>query len=409
MSAQGSTFANDAADAYRKLVANERRNGDTMQFTVDAADWLSMPDPPERPIVEGMIEECEAIAIVGSAKAGKSFIALQLALCIAAGIPFLGHDVHQRRVLIANLEVSEGQYKRRLRRMAEALQVDLAALRGWLTIQNLKKSGTNWETLRADADSVEADVVMVDPFYQIFDGEETDELAVQEAIQSMRRLQAADKTLITVFHSPKGINGERNAIDMISGSSRLARYPESILLLLNHAEASDLRVLTTVLRNHPPTDDVTLRLDWGAFTVEPTIAPYIETAASRKKHAEAAARDAAREMPRPKAKTAEAKTEDVRIAIGGVIYHAGDALLTRREILDKVRGDITKSREVLNAMIDDGELVELPEMEVSPKGGLRQKAARKGGRVFITTPIGADKYKAKMALSMRDENADFQE
>ena len=404
MSAQGSTFANDAADAYRKLVANERRNGDTMQFTVDAADWLSMPDPPERPIVDGMIEECEAIAIVGSAKAGKSFIALQLALCIAAGIPFLGHDVHQRRVLIANLEVSEGQYKRRLRRMAETLQVDLAALRGWLTIQNLKKSGTNWETLRADADSVEADVVMVDPFYQIFDGEETDELAVQEAIQSMRRLQAADKTLITVFHSPKGINGERNAIDMISGSSRLARYPESILLLLNHAEANDLRVLTTVLRNHPPTDDVTLRLDWGAFTVEPTIPPYIETAASRKKHAEAAARDAAREMPMP-TKTEEEKADDLRIAISGVLYHACDTMLTRRDILDEVRGKTSATNAMLNTMIADGELVEVPELEIF-NGEVRNKPRKAGGRSFIMTPTGAEKYKARFQWQRAIDNTE---
>lgn len=402
MSAPGSTFADDAADAYRKLVANERRNGDTLQYTVDAADWLAMPDPPERPIVEGLIEECEAIAIVGSAKAGKSFIALQLALCIAAGIPFLGHEVHQRRVLIANLEVSEGQYKRRLRRMAETLQVDLAALHGQLTIQNLKKSGTNWETLRADADSVEADVVMVDPFYQIFEGEETDELAVQDAIQRMRRLQAADKTLITVFHSPKGINGERNAIDMISGSSRLARYPESIMLLLNHAEANDLRVLTTVLRNHPPTDDVTLRLDWGAFTAEPTIAPYIETAASRKKHAEAAAKDAAREMPRPNAKSAEEKAADLRIAISGVLYRAGDTLLTRREILAAIDGAQSAKNAVINAMLEDGTLVQQPQCAFVD-GGIVKIPVRNGGRTFITTPTGAQKYLAKLEHDAANE------
>ena len=398
------TFSLDAADAFAKLVENEKRNGDTLDYTVDAADWLETPDQPERPIVEGLIEEGEAIAIVGSAKAGKSFLALQLAWCIASGLPFLGHAIHQKRVLMANLEVAEGQYKRRLRRMAEAMQIDLNDLRGWLHIQNLKKSGTNWETLRADADSVEADVVFVDPFYQIFDGEETDELAVQAAIQSMRRLQAAEKTLITVFHSPKGINGERNAIDMISGSSRLARYPESILVLVNHAEARDLRVLTTVLRNHPPSDDITLRMEWGVFAPEPTIAPHIETAASRKKLAEAQAREAmGQSTSRPAAKTDEEKAEELRIAISGVLYHAGDNMLTRREILDEMRGKTSATNEMLNAMIADGDLVEVPELEIFD-GEVRNKPRKAGGRSFLTTPTGAQKYRAQFEWQRTIDN-----
>ncbi len=393
MSAQGTTFAEDAAEAFAKLVQNELRNGDTMQFTIDAADWLEQPDQPERPIIDNLIEAGEAIAIVGSAKAGKSFMALQMALCIAAGLPFLGNPVHQRRVLVANLEVAAGQYKRRLRRMCDALQIDIASLRGWLTIQNLKDGGTNWETLRADADSVEADVVLVDPFYQIFEGEEVDEIAVQNAIQSMRRLQAADKTLITVFHAPKGFNGDRNLIDMISGSSRLARYPEAILGLMNHAEAEDLRVFSTVLRNHPPSDDLTLRLDNGAFVAEPTIAPHVETTASRKRHAEAQARKAEQGGISADGKTDEEKAEDLRLAISGALYHAGDAMLTRRDILDAVRGKTSATNEMLNAMIQNGDLVEVQELEIF-NGEVRNKPRRLGGRSFVTTPIGAEKYKA---------------
>ena len=394
MSAPGSTFADDAAEAFAKLVQNELRNGDTMQFTIDAADWLEQPDLPERPIIDNLIEAGEAIAIVGSAKAGKSFMALQMALCIAAGLPFLGNPVHQRRVLVANLEVAAGQYKRRLRRMADTLQIDIASLRGWLTIQNLKESGTNWETLRADADSVEADVVLVDPFYQIFEGEEVDEIAVQNAIQSMRRLQAAEKTLITVFHAPKGFNGDRNLIDMISGSSRLARYPEAILGLMNHAEAEDLRVFSTVLRNHPPSDDLTLRLANGAFVAEPTIAPHVETTASRKRHAEAQARKAEQGGISADGKTDEEKAEDLRLAISGALYHACDTMLTRRDILDEVRGKTSATNAMLNTMIADGELVEVPELEIF-NGEVRNKPRKAGGRSFIMTPTGAEKYKAR--------------
>ena len=382
-------FATEAEETYRAITDNESANGDTMRLTVDAADWLDAPDLPDRPVVDGLIEENEAIAIVGSAKAGKSFLALQLAICIAAGIPFLGRPVHRHSVLVANLEVADRQYKKRLRRMVDTLRLAPEALRGWLTIQNLKEGATTWDTLRADADFYAAEVVMVDPFYQIFQGEEVDELAVQEAIRSMRRIQAAGKTLVTVFHSPKGFNGDRALIDMISGSSRLARYPEAVLGLLNHAEGADLRVFSTILRNQRPADDETLRLE-GVFRQEPTIPAFVETAASRKKLTEEKAKAALAEQGE------ELKIDNIRAAITGFICHSPESLATSRDITANVRGASSQISAILRQMRDNGEIVSVQEQYVTEAGTIRDLHSRNGGRTFLTTPQGAENYRAKM-------------
>jgi hypothetical protein len=327
-----------------------------------------------------------------------------LAICIAAGVPFMGHAVPRpRRVLMANLEISSRQYKRRTRAMVEAFNIPRAPLQANLFVENLKNEDITWAALKADALAVGAEVLMIDPFYQIFKGDEIDQESVIAAIDEMKEIQKSGITLIMVYHAPKGFNGDRNLRDMVSGSSILVRYPEALLGILCHADAKELRVFDTVLR-HPPIDEVTARFDGGVFVPDPTIAPIVESAASRKRLAEMASRHGAGQgtggggkVGRPaQAKSEEERANDMRIAIAGAIYHAGDTMLTRREVLAAVKGGVqTEKNDALNAMLRDGDLVLQSEL-IRDGGELVRVSPRQGGRTFITTPTGAEKYKAKL-------------
>jgi hypothetical protein len=55
---------------------------------VSAEDLLQTPTPS--PLIEGFIQEQEAVVLYGEANGGKSFLALDWALSIAAGVPWLG-------------------------------------------------------------------------------------------------------------------------------------------------------------------------------------------------------------------------------------------------------------------------------------------------------------------------------
>lgn len=248
---------------------------------VDAADWLDAPDEPDTPLVHELIEQGEMVAIVGQSKAGKSFIALQNAVCIALGLPFLGRETVRQRVYVANLEVSRKQYKKRLRKLCDALGISPKDLRGWLFIDNLKGESASWQWCRDEAKRHGCTVVLIDPFYQIFKGDESDVEACAAAIDEMKVYQRDGLTLIVVFHSPKGFSGDRQLIDMISGSSMLARFPESIVGLLNHAREKQCRVVKCVLRNYAPPEDQTIRFEDGMFRLTDNIAPDVETATSR--------------------------------------------------------------------------------------------------------------------------------
>ena len=234
----------DALLSRETAAADEAEHAATSSCR-DAADWLTEPDEPDEPLVHDLIECGENVAVVGQSKTGKSFVALQMGVCVATGMPYLGRETERARVYVANLEVSRKQYKKRLRKLCAALNVTPEDLRGWLFIDN---------------------------------GDENDVNAINEAMAEMKKYQKAGLTTIIVYHSPKGFSGDRQLIDMISGSSTLARFPETIMGLLNHASHDDCRVVKFVLRNYAPPDDATIKFENGMFVPADDIAPVVQTA-----------------------------------------------------------------------------------------------------------------------------------
>lgn len=263
-----------AADDAEATIAARESSG----VCVDAADWLNAEDEPDNPLVDGFIECGEVVAMVGQAKAGKSLLALQLAVCVAAGVPFLGNPCKRQRAYIANLEVSAKQYKKRLRRVCRLLDLNHEELRGWLFIDNMKGETTSWETALTMCQRHGCAVAIIDPFYQIARIVETDEQQCLDAVENMKAFARCGVTLCIVFHSPKGFSGDRQLIDMISGSSILARFPESVIGLLNHATEKTARVIDAVLRNYPPPEPFAVSLAEGALVLAPDIAPEVATA-----------------------------------------------------------------------------------------------------------------------------------
>mgnify|MGYP003292150347 CR=1 FL=1 len=263
-----------AADDAEATVAIRKATG----ACVDAADWLNAEDEPDNPLVEGFIECGEVVAIVGQAKAGKSILALLLAVCIALGLPFLGKQTTRRPVYLANLEVSAKQYKKRLRRICKALGVNPEALRGWLFIDNMRGETASWEAVLAMCQAHGCTVAIIDPFYQIARIVETDEQQCLDTVEQMKPFAKAGITLGIVFHSPKGFSGDRQLIDMISGSAILARFPESIIGFLNHATDKTARVVDAVLRNYPPPEPFAVSLANGLLELAPDISPEVATA-----------------------------------------------------------------------------------------------------------------------------------
>jgi len=113
---------------------------------LSARDWPAALDlealaerEPELPrfIIADWLPVGYATLLAGHGGIGKSAIALHLAVCVAAGVPFFGLEVSRRRVLYLSCEDREPILHWRLSRICWNLGLDLARLRGWLEILDL--------------------------------------------------------------------------------------------------------------------------------------------------------------------------------------------------------------------------------------------------------------------------------
>ncbi len=85
---------------------------------------------PKRFVVEDVAVEGFPSAIYGAGGMGKSYLAMLLAVCVAAGIPFLGKQVLQGNVAYVDYELDIGEQQRRLAQIAKGLEISWQAIEG---------------------------------------------------------------------------------------------------------------------------------------------------------------------------------------------------------------------------------------------------------------------------------------
>lgn len=126
-----SSLVDEEVDDTATTTAKRTKRKLTFQLFDDAADEAFAE--PEQQLVSDLIDLAAMIVLYGESNAGKSFFALLLAYCIAAGIPFDGREVQQGLVVYI---VAEGgrRFRRRLaalkKRNPEIRDVPLAIVQG---------------------------------------------------------------------------------------------------------------------------------------------------------------------------------------------------------------------------------------------------------------------------------------
>ncbi len=252
-----------------------------MITALQASKWLQELDEEERPIVGDLIDRCGRVAIVGQSKARKSFYAMQLAITLATGRDFLGYTVYPKRVLLINGEIGATFYKRRLRRMINALKVEGNSL-DRLMVVNSSEDASPWnlERILTLSKSAKAEVVVVDPFYLLIE-DELDQGLVRQCVREMKKFSQAGITIMMVFHATKGRIGDKQTIDRISGSGIFARDCSTLISLCEHATEQEHIVMSCEVRNHPPQPPMTLHFTDGAFTVARNVSAIEKTSSTK--------------------------------------------------------------------------------------------------------------------------------
>lgn len=203
---------------------------DTLPEIINFASLEKLPDlAPE--LIGGILRKGHKMLIAGPSKAGKSFLLIELAICIAAGKKWMGFDCHEGKVLYINLEVDGDSFMNRVHNVAAEMKLKVSPN---LDIWNLRGKNTVIDKLaprlirRATGKGYAA--IIFDPLYKINQG---DENSAAEMGRFFNQLDYICTTLgtsvICCHHHSKGGQGGKFSIDRASGSGVFARDPDALL------------------------------------------------------------------------------------------------------------------------------------------------------------------------------------
>lgn len=237
---------------------------------LQAAD---LPTPPA--IVDGLLRKGEISVLGGASKSFKSWAALDLALAVACGRPWMGRESSQGRVLLVNMELPEWAIRQRLQAIAR-VRMDQPRDDAIL-IWTLRGHSVTPDEIRAKLKSANPgslDCMLIDPAYRLLAGRDENSASdINDLLGKVAGIALdTDAHVILPAHFAKGNASGKDALDRVSGSGVFARFPDSILTLTRHEEENAF-TLESVLRTFPPASPVVVRWEHPVFGLDDTLDP----------------------------------------------------------------------------------------------------------------------------------------
>lgn len=256
-------------------------------ITQKACEWLNVEIPAPVSIIPGCLEAGTKADVGGGSKLRKSWFVLQMAVCIASGRDFLGFNLYgvRRKVLLCNLEISEFHFQKRLQRVMLGLGIVPEDIADTLTIANCRGQKTDLRIITSTAKAIRPDLVILDPFYKLVDGDENRSETFKPLLSDLDRLiEKTGASVLKVMHYSKGFAGEKQTIDRFSGSGILARDYDVSFNLTSHADGEDLAVLEVINRNYAarPMESILFDAHKGVF-VKDERRPVVKTRTTTRK------------------------------------------------------------------------------------------------------------------------------
>jgi len=226
-------------------------------------------------VIEGLLNRATKGVLAGISKAGKTWLLLFLAICVATGRKFLKFCTVKGPVLFINLEIPPAFIKERLLTLMAAMGISDC---GQLDIWNLRGKVSNYEDLFAhiikEAVGKGYTLIIIDPYYKLLNGKsENTAAAVSKFVASLEKVaEVTGAAILYSHHFAKGDSKKKSAIDRMSGSGVFARDADTIITLTEHTEP-DCFTVEIVLRNLPPVDSFVVKREFPLFVERTDLDP----------------------------------------------------------------------------------------------------------------------------------------
>lgn len=225
---------------FENLSKNIDKDGINLPAITSLADY-SDEDTREPELIEGLLRMGHKCMISAGSKAGKSFLAIELALCIASGGDFIGHRCAKAAVLYVNLEISEPSFIYRAQEVCRKMGVyDNDEVKSNFKMLNLRGAATSLDKLaNALVEAIKQEykkskqrirAIILDPIYKISNGEENNARDVSRFCNQLDMIsKETGCAIIYCHHHSKGDQGYKKAQDRASGSGVFARDADVII------------------------------------------------------------------------------------------------------------------------------------------------------------------------------------
>ena len=197
---------------------------------------MDMTTPPvlDEVLIEGVMRRGDKMCVAGPSKAYKSFCLIQLALAVACGGRWFGWRCKQGRVLYINCELRSESFRNRVWEVADKMECDRDAIRANMDTwsmrgrtQPLKESASHIVEM---ANVSKYDLVILDPIYKLYSGDENSAQDVSAFMLAMDELaMKLNASIAYCHHHSKGAKGNINAQDRFSGSGVFARDCDELI------------------------------------------------------------------------------------------------------------------------------------------------------------------------------------
>lgn len=236
-----------------------------------AVPVVRVGDIPDPGPVQWLVRDlwtANAFGIVGAEpKSWKSWLTLQLAICVASGTPlFRRYEVAKGRVLVFSSEGGKGLVRARAAMLCRALELDIKELDlEVLDVPSLRlDSEENLSVLVGAVATRRPTLVVLDPLRELHSGDENDAATIATLLLPLREMQRRFLCSIVVVHHMSKAGPDTSARrpgQRLRGSSALHGAVDSALYLEPRGEGEAKRIkVIAEHRGAPEPESLTLRL-----------------------------------------------------------------------------------------------------------------------------------------------------
>lgn len=171
------------------------------------------------------------VTLVAYAGTGKSYLAADLALSVAAGRPFLGQETRPGTVLYIDFEQNRREMKKRLDKLAREAEIALPALASRLHYRNFTEEGSSFAAVQSSlltlAEQYRPDLIVVDSWGTSMGIDSNDEHAVNQALTLLKPFLRYG-TVLTLAHPSQNDAGKPANQLRPSGHSQQRNQPRRV-------------------------------------------------------------------------------------------------------------------------------------------------------------------------------------